>query len=419
MKTFTIIGAGGIFTCGLLAYFGRDSVRLRSELGSETIRLVLMDIDEKRLDRTQRLGERILEESHLAPHIQLVSQTDLKASLIDTELVLVIRSFRPQMSRNVELAQKYGVPGGDEGPAALGLARLVAPQVESIATTLREVGKPGARLLIFSNPTDLLAAVVTEKTGVESWGWCGAPDSLRENMAQFMQIPIQSITRLRSVGVNHFSYVTEFEVEGRPALEAFRAFCRREAPRQVSERVRLWMEWVRDTGWPYLTVGHPAPWNGPFLPNAMWDNPEAGGMVAAIDRELGHARVDVELLIETFGWEGTTGRAISHLIGALWGKGHYEVAWQGRHAGNIPGLPEGSWLEHTMRVEQGHVFSVDFKPLPDELRAQISLLALQNQAMVRAVITDDLDQGIRALAINPFTCDLPKARAYLREIWAG
>jgi len=415
---FTVIGAGGIFTCGLVVHLAREAERLRSEMGRTSLRLVLMDVDPDRLDRTAQLGRRAIEEAGLRDRISIEPVMNENRALDGTDLVLFIRSFQNEEARNIEIATKHGVAGGHDGPACLGLARLCFHAAERIARKVLRLGTKGARMIVFCNPTDVLAQATQLKTGLETWGWCGAPDSLREGMADQLGVEPGRVTRLRSVGVNHFSYVTELDVDGKPAIQLLKRRCARGIPKASSEKLRVWMEWVRDTGWPYLTIGHPAPWNEPIVTARLWTNPEAPAMYKAVDAQLAGKKIDLDHLVRVFGWEGTTGLAMTRLVCALFGNGSMELGWQCRHEGAVRGLPADVWLEHTMQVRKGKVREADFRPLPEPLEAQVRLLAIQNREMARAVAEDDSELAVRSLAVNPFSCSHSAAKAYVNELWA-
>ena len=417
-KKFTVIGAGGVFTCGLLVHLAREAERLSLELDGVRIQFALMDVDSERLARAAGLGRRVLEESGCSDHIAIEAYREEDGAIRDADIVLFIRSFRAQEARNIEIARRHGVAGGHEGPACLGLARFALPEADAMARKILRLGKPGVRMIKFCNPTDILAQAVQMRTGLTCWGWCGAPDNLREAIAGHLDVLPARVTRLRSVGVNHFSYVTELEIDGRPAMEMLRQSCALKAPTLPSGRLRSWMEWVRDTGWPYLTIGHPAPWNEPQHLPELWTNPEAPEMLEAIDRQLACPRIDQDLLVNVFGWEATTGLAMANLIGALWGKGIYEVGWQLRNEGTVPGMPADAWIERTMRVVKGTVVEVDYKSLPEELEAPVRLAAIQCREIGRAIADDDKNRALRALALNPFSCPMQSARPYVEELWA-
>lgn len=416
-RKFTVIGAGGTFTCGLLVHLARERDRLFRELGETTLRLSLLDIDADRLARTVRLGEKLIAQADLTGRIVLEPLLDEDAAFDGTDLVQLIRPFHVEETRNVAIARQHGIVGGHDGPASIGLARFVLPVLTRVAEKIKARGNPGVRLINYTNPTDILAQAVTLRTGLEVWGWCGAPDGLREHTASLLGVTPEHVTRLRSVGVNHFGYITELEVDGKPALDRLRQWCADQAPTAEPTRFGPWAAWVRDTGWPYLTIGHPAPWNFSISLQDVWLNPEAPPMYAAIDHEITQPYIDTDLLVATLGWQGTTGLAMTHLLGAVWGSGTFEVGWQCRHDDAVPGLPAGAWLERTMRVEAGDVHEVDYRPLPETLEAQLRLLALQHREFGHALASDDHAHLLYAFAINPFTCPMLQARAYVEALW--
>lgn len=415
----TSIGGAGLFTYSLLARLARHRDELSRAWRNTRVRVNLCDIDGDRLKEVVQFARRAFAESGWEDALTVAGTTRQEEAIEGASLVLLARPFYAAEEACVEPARRAGLTDINAGPASIGVARLAFPEIRRLAEAIHQRARAGCVLLNLVNPTDVLAHATQASTGVTVWGMCGAPDGLRQSLAGILEIDPRRITRLRSVGVNHFSYLTELHVDDGPAMQRLRDTCAARRADEPSPRLRAWLDFVATIGLPYLTLGHPEPWCLPYAPVYVWKNPETAALRSAITDQLASPRIDTVAIIRALGWLDDTGAAVMRLAAALWGDASYEEAWQAHHAGEIAALPAGGWIERTMTLHQGRLATADFAPLPPVVQVQVALLGLQRREMGEAILHDSPAQAIRALTINPFNATLDAARRYVEEIWAS
>ncbi|GCE30759.1 alpha-glucosidase/alpha-galactosidase [Dictyobacter alpinus] len=164
-----MIGAGSIgFTRTLL----RDILAV-PELANTTF--AFTDISEKNLEMVKQLCEREIAASNLPASI--TTTTDRRAAVADSDYVIstIRQGGLPAFQTDIDIPLKYGVDqcvGDTLCAGGLMYAQRTIPALLDFCQDIREVAKPGALFLNYSNPMAMNVWACNQYGGVNTVGLC-------------------------------------------------------------------------------------------------------------------------------------------------------------------------------------------------------------------------------------------------------
>lgn len=202
-----VIGAGSAqFSLGLV----RD-LCLTGSLAGSTV--VLMDLDEARLDTTTALARRYAAE--LGSDIRFEKTTDREKALDGAEFVINTALSGGHQREEAEraLLQSCGYYRGlypsESGFYQYELMLQVARDIERLS--------PDAWLIQSSNPVYDGVTLITRETGVKTVGLCHGPFGGIREIARVLDLDYDAIS-FEAPGVNHCVWLTSFRYRGEDAL---------------------------------------------------------------------------------------------------------------------------------------------------------------------------------------------------------
>ncbi len=205
-----IIGAGSTYTPELM----EGIINRHSSL--PVTELVLMDIDERKLEIVGGLCRRMVEKAGLGMSFSLTM--DLTEALRDADFVLAqIRVGKlPCRILDEKIPLKYGLIGQETtGIGGFFKALRTIPVLLEIAKQM-EALCPQAWLINFSNPSGILAQALQNHTKIKSLGLCNVPINMFADVEQSLGM---SSLDIEYVGLNHLSFITGIKQEGRNLLQ--------------------------------------------------------------------------------------------------------------------------------------------------------------------------------------------------------
>ena len=190
--------------------------------------LVLMDIDEYRLNCTGKYVANMLKEAGLTTQVTLT--TDLEEACRNTNFVMT--TIRVGMSDmrilDETIPQKYGFIGQETTPPGglmMGLRNI--PEMVKIAKTMERVAAPNAWMINLANPSGMMTEAVKKYSNINVVGLCNGPTVFRNLMAQYFKDEIDKPEDLLCMmsGINHILYGKVFvKGEDRTADGRYRMF---------------------------------------------------------------------------------------------------------------------------------------------------------------------------------------------------
>ncbi|RJX37340.1 6-phospho-beta-glucosidase [Paenibacillus pinisoli] len=205
-----IIGAGSTYTPELMEGIikRKDSLPLHE--------LALMDIDDRKLEIVGGLCERMTAAAGL--NCQVIKTKDLDEALRGADFVLgQIRVGKlPARVLDEQIPLKYDLIGQETcGIGGFFKAMRTIPVMLDIAKRMEELC-PDAWLINFSNPAGIITEAILNHTNVKMLGLCNVPYNMNKSIRETMELPNAELTY---VGLNHLSWVTAIEQDGKDYLK--------------------------------------------------------------------------------------------------------------------------------------------------------------------------------------------------------
>jgi 6-phospho-beta-glucosidase len=251
METLTILGGGSAYTPGLLQALIRQS----SALHLRTVRLY--DIDKARLAIVTRLCAGMARSAD-APFVVQSADT-LEAALSGASLVL--NSTRPGglEARRIDetLPLEFDIPGQETvGPGGFFYALRSVPEALRVAEAMAALA-PGAPLLNYTNPSNIVTQALVDQGKVEVIGMCDQADEDLACLGRVMGHP--GLPEFRCNGLNHATWYSELAFDGVPLGELPDEL---EAPSEYDEEHQLRFDYSLQLA---KTAGN-AVWPNSYLP---------------------------------------------------------------------------------------------------------------------------------------------------------
>lgn len=187
------------------------------ELDGSTV--VLIDIDEEALELMAAFAARVLEAT--GAHWRVDTATDRRAGLRRADLVaitLTVGGF-DTMALDLSIPARYGIAqsvGDTVGPGGLARALRNIPVLAAIASDIAEVC-PGAIVLNYTNPLSVLTRTMTLiAPDVSVIGMCHELVGVGRRLRHILGMEPEAPFWARVAGVNHFTWLLDFSLEGRP-----------------------------------------------------------------------------------------------------------------------------------------------------------------------------------------------------------
>jgi alpha-galactosidase/6-phospho-beta-glucosidase family protein len=410
-----------------------QDVALNEELRGGT--LILHDINDEALEDMYQWGTRALDVARA--DLELEKTQRLEEALRGAEFVVLSISTGglDATALDLEIPARYGVVqtvGDTVGPGGLFRGLRNIPVVVEIARAMEE-HCADAVLLNLTNPLTVLTRAVSKATSIVSVGLCHELFSTLGMLSTMFEVPEESIN-VRVAGVNHFIWVTEVAVHGRDVTgEAFRRISGGEA-REISLSdaegdtdpfTNTWgfrIELCRLYGYlPAAGDRHVCE----FLPGYLRDERERKRLdlrVTTVDvrrERLAADRERVRRMIRG-GEPIPTGRSreeISDIMAAMWtGEDSVNIV-NLPNAGQVRDLPQGAVVETYGALNGTGASGIVFGELPPPVAALVHPHVFNQEAIVQAGLTGDMDLAFHAFLNDPLVGSGPDARKMFEEMF--
>ena len=215
MLKVAVIGGGSTYTPELVNGF------LARHKQFPVDELWLMDIDKERLDIVGGFAQRMV--AAKGSPFKVVLTTDQRAAVKDADYVTTqLRVGHMEARRRDEyLGLRHGLIGQETtGVGGMAKALRTIPVILSIAKDMRELSKPSAMLVNFTNPAGLVTQALSQYAKeTPSVGVCNVPItakmSILEGLEQATGKKIEpERAELKTLGLNHLSWHRGFTVDG-------------------------------------------------------------------------------------------------------------------------------------------------------------------------------------------------------------
>ena len=326
----TVIGAGSL---GFTRQLVHDILSVKELQNSH---FVLHDIDANNLDMIYQLLERDRRAAGIPANIE--KNFDRRDSLKNADYVICcIRQGGLEAYRyDVEIPMKYGIDQciGDTlcvGGIMYG-QRTIAAMLD-FCKDIREVAKPGALMLNYSNPNAMNTWACNKYGGVKTIGLCHGVQSGHRLIAKALDVPRKEIEYI-CAGINHQTWYIQIKHNGR-LVSGEELLAAMKANEKISEHEKIRIDMLQRFG--YFTTesnGHVSeylPWyrkRPEDLPNwismSSWIRGESGGYLRVSNENRNWFEYTYPKLLEKDP-EPFTERSYehAHILSKLWKPDEY------------------------------------------------------------------------------------------------
>jgi alpha-galactosidase len=399
MTNIVLIGAGSVeFTQILLS----DLVEF-PELVDSTI--TLHDIDEERLDTSERIAHMINETA--GADLRIRATLDRRSALDGADFVVneiqvggldaTLRDFEIPKAHGLRqtIADTIGVGGIFRGLRTI-------PVLVAIAQEMTELC-PDAMLLNYANPMAMLPWAVWEGSGLErAIGLCHSVQNTHEQLAALVGVPVDEIEFL-TAGLNHQAFVLRFERDGKnlyPLLDAAIAA----DPDGLGRRVRI--EIYRRFGFfPTESSEHSAE----YVPWFMSHDDQIEHYRIPVDEYIRRSLENIEeyedirrklTAGEPLQFEPEGELAPRYIHSMVTGERRVEYG-NVRNDGLIDGLPTGCCVEVPCVVDGDGVHPMTIGALPPQCAALNRTFINVAELTMRAALEESREHVYQAVMLDP------------------
>jgi alpha-galactosidase len=209
-KTIVLLGVGS-------TYFTRGIVESLIAKGGEwDVRLV--DIDEQCLEIATLLTQRLVD-LYEAP-VTITGSLDRQDVLAGADAVVSTIGVggRRAWEKDVTIFRQFDIyqsTGDTYGAGGVSRALRTIPVLVEVAKDIERLA-PDALFINFTNPMTVNCRAVAKATSLKTAGLCYGVTFYEHYLAKLIGVPWEEV-RCRAIGVNHFTWITEFQHEGRDA----------------------------------------------------------------------------------------------------------------------------------------------------------------------------------------------------------
>lgn len=415
-----VIGAGS-FSFGTMTV--RDLLEAPEMRGSE---IVLVDLDEERLDRMYRLAKRLNETWQ--GEMKITATTDRREALPGAHIVVgaVERNRYPLWRLDIEIPRKYGcgdLYGENGGPGGFFHTLRQVPIILEIAQDIEELC-PDAWFVNMSNPESRLTLAVTRYTNVKTVGVClGAYITRRHLASVVLGLPEEEVD-VKAAGINHCHWVLELRHQGTgedlyPTLM-----------KKINDVNPNWeplsRECLRRFGYypgpADSHVGEYIPWAAKYLrPGYNRWIFEADKEVEEMTRRMeqyasGSGPLKAEELEQFMVERGFQWQTMDIIRSLLDGKNRYVLSVNIPNDGYITNLRSDAVVEVPAIVSADRIFGLGMGELPPAIAALLELQLAVMDLNVEAAVTGDRQTALEGLIIDPLVPDPEAAEKILDEM---
>lgn len=406
-----LIGAGSTYTPELMEGIinKKDSLPVG--------KLFLMDIDERKLSIVGGLAKRQIEAAGLECEVVLTDSLD--ESLKDADFVLAqIRVGKlPARVLDEKIPLKYGLIGQEtNGIGGFFKGMRTIPVMMEIAKKMEELC-PNAWLINFSNPAGMITEALLNYSKVKMIGVCNVPINMIDSLKRRLNLPNATV---EYVGLNHLSWVTKITQDGVDYLEkAISEGINSEAMKNIPAS-GFTPELIRTVGAipsSYLEYYY---FKDTKLMNAMEAKKTRGEVCIDIENELLQIYCNSELHTKP------------DLLSRRGGARYSEVAinlvdsiYNDKQDVQVVNTLNNGALDFMADDDVIEISCVIGKDGPKPIKANINnphiveymkMMKAYEKHSVKAAITGDEDEAMRALLINPLVFDYHKAYPCFMEL---
>lgn len=409
-----IIGGGSAYAPGLInSFIQKADVFQDSELA-------LMDIAEKELEIVSLLAQKMVKAK--GAQIKITATQHQKEAISGSNYVLSTFRQGGFQARHLDesIPLKYDVIGQETiGPGGFFFAMRTIPVIQSILEDIHSLA-PGAVLVNYTNPTQIVAEAVTHFSDVPCISICDQTNADKENILTAMEMPDAHVD-LISVGLNHATWSTVFTIDGEDGVEVMNRNLKKVLAREdIDQRVKrqfLLTELYGRLPNSYMQYYY---YKDETLAEAKAAKKTRAQII--MDSLPGYyqhfmEQIDAEVpnLTHVRGGSIFGDMAVEVMSALVQNNGNIHTL-NVPNRGALADFAPDRVVEVPARIEAKSATPIEQKKLPVEIMGLLQMLAAYQFLAAQAVWSGDQRYLEHALAANPLVMSISKAQKMLKEM---
>ena len=425
MRKFTFIGAGSLG-------FTRDLVRdLLTFEAFDDCEIMLMDINEKRLEYSRRGCQKIVDAGHHKAVVKATTNRQEALKDADGVLITVLQGGVDVWKYDVQIPEKFGIDicvGDTRGPSGIFRFLRTAPLMLDI---IRDCEKlcPNAVILNYTNPMAMLVSYLQTQTKMKVTGLCHSVQGTAEMLAKWLGLKPEEL-KYECAGINHQAFYLKLEHDGKDMYPVLHEAIKRD---EVANEEPVRIEMFKYLHYfPTESSGHNSEYNPWFRKRkdliekycthgTGWNPGEHAYILKEYtDREdtwekeytdwLDQKDIDLERGKEY----------ASYIFNAIYGDHTpFEFNANLRNDNYITNIDDGACVEVPVTVDEKGIHTTDPITLPQHLSAFVGHSAKVEELAVRAAIEGDPVKVFEACLLDPLTasvCSMEEIHNMVQEM---
>lgn len=412
-KRITVVGGGSSsFVPSLLR-------RLIESSMLSDVTLMLMDTSAERLEVMAKLAQKVVDGE--GSKLQIRSSTDQREALTGADFVICAISVGGMTAweNDMEIPGRHGLimhVADSIGPGGIMRALRNVPVLRDVARDVSEVA-PDAWIFNYTNPTAVEARAMLTVPGVKVTSLCSCNGyvSSAEWLAHEAGVAPEDIAMPPVVaGLNHCAGVTDLRLrDGTDAMPLVRAHAKNPVMKWALDVYGVmpycWTHWVefhpglQRLDEPYRGTAQGVKMRYGIRTHDMAEQRARPAELAELARRLTAPGAGPLRLAELPMGDEDEGIEVIDIIESIIGNRHEIYAVNTRNEGAIPNLPPDAVVEVSAVVDAYGVRPIHTSPMPENLAALLRQYVSLQQQMVKAALSGDRDEVLRALLLDPTT----------------
>lgn len=437
--TIVIIGAGSLF-------FGRKAVWAMNHLdGLKGGTLRLVDTDPVHLDKMDRLATAVAETSGSGTVVEAFS--DYRQALPGADFVVLSFSERNAHYRGIDcrVSEAHGIrmcSGDTIGPGGMFRTLREFPKILEIAHAVEELC-PEAWLINYVNPSAIMGIGLMRHSKAKSFALCDS-HHLPYKKEEYLELIGEEKSRtadfdMRIAGVNHFTWLLKAELDGIDLLPRIRDAFRSHSLGEKDEGYakgrfnNLITAQLTDLfGAVPTCTGHTKEYlayyqNHAAIPEAIpalavFDSTERAEQTAKMWTDI-DAYLSGERPMEEFHATGSSDHATDIIRTMVTEDGrNYFINRANADCADgseraVDNLPKDAFLELECQLDREGPRPLPVGSFPLGLRAQQMLILDVHELTIEAIVREDRNLLLRALAMDPLVNSIATADAVIEALY--
>jgi 6-phospho-beta-glucosidase len=409
-----VVGGGSTYTPELIEGIARRAQRLPVD------ELVLLDIDQERLEIVGGLAQRMLLRLGWPGRLVLTGDTD--GAIDGASFVLIQLRVGGQAARLVDetLPPRFGTIGQETtGAGGFAKALRTVPVVLDLAERTAKRAAAGAWIVDFTNPVGIVSQALLDE-GHRAIGLCNVAIGFQRRFAARFGVTPEEV-ELEHVGLNHLTWARAVHIGGVDRLPELLENDAQELADDVGTPVEI-VRLTRSIPSYYLKYYYAF---DKVLQHQLDGAESRASEVIDIEGELLDMYRNPNLdekpkLLERRGGAYYS-EAAAQLIASLHdGRGDVQIVdirnGNGRGERALPDLPETAVVEVPARITQDGAMPLPQAPLEPGMRGLVQAVKAYEELAVAAARTGDRDLALKALLANPLVARWSIAQPLLEAL---